>query len=233
MQFGIILKMVTTLLIDLDNTLVDFNKCAEYAMRTYFPKFGLEYKENMIDIFIKTNDSLWKKIEKGELTKNRLREIRWNLVFENLGLSGDGPAFEEIFENSIANTAFPVDGAEDILKYLSEKYTLCIVTNGFEKVQTNRMKISGFDRFFKHIFISEKIGHQKPSKEFFDGCFSELGNPKKDDVVLIGDSLSADIKGGVSYGIKTVWFDRKGETPSSENTPDYTVHSLEEIKNIL
>lgn len=225
--------MITTLLIDFDNTLVDFNKCAEYAMQTYFPDFGLEYRSGMIDIFIRTNDMLWKRLENGELTKTELRKTRWNLVFENIGISANGPEFEEVFENSIAETAFPVNGAEDLLEYLSERYRLCLVTNGFEKVQKNRLEISGFNRFFSRVFISENIGHQKPTKEFFDACFRELGNSVKNETILIGDSLSADIYGAFSYGIKSVWFNRKHEKPPAGFSPDYTVYSLEEIKKIL
>ncbi len=220
-------------LIDIDNTLIDFNKCAAYTIQNIFQKYNLPYSENTAKTFLNENVKIWKKLENGEITKTYLRENRWNIILNKLSLQGDGKVFEELFEEGIKNTAFEVDGANDFLEYLHKKHSLCIISNGFRKVQENRLKISGFDKYFKSLFFSEDIGFQKPAKEFFDYCFKELDFPEKNDVILIGDSISADIKGGKNYKIKTVWFNKNNEIAPPEVKPDFEIKYLKEIKDIL
>ncbi len=220
------------ILTDLDNTIIDFKKCSEIAMETLFLNYSLKYEKSMFKVFTRINNMLWKKIETGELSKSELRKIRWNTIFNELNISFDGEKFETEFENMLSNTAVHVEGAEEILKYLSLKYEIYAVTNGFAFVQHNRMKISGLQKYFKGMFISEEVGFEKPSVEFFDIVFDKLGNPDKDDVILIGDSLTADIIGGVKYGIETVWLDRE-KSVTDDNISTYRVETLEEIKNII
>ncbi len=220
-------------LIDIDNTLIDFNKCASHSIEVIFNKYGLPFSEDTVKTFLTENIKIWQRLENGEITKAYLRENRWNIILGKLSLEGDGKAFEELFETGIAESAFEVDGATDFLEYLSRKYPLYVVSNGFGKIQKNRLRISGFDKYFKNLFFSEDIGFQKPSKEFFDFCFKELGFPPKNEVILIGDSLSADITGGVNYNIKTVWFNKNNESLPENIKPDYEIRNLYEIKSIL
>lgn len=222
-----------TVFIDFDNTVVDFDKCSKKSMKDNFKKFGYEFKDEMFETFTLINNKLWKDLEKGILTKKKLREIRWNTCFEALGINGNGEEFEEYFENGIGNSFIPIENALELLAYLKEKYRLCLVTNGFSAIQRNRLKISGLDRVFDDIFISEELGFEKPSKEFFDKCFEGLSDIKKETAVIIGDSLSSDIKGGKDYGLKTVWFNRKNETSAKDEAPDFTVNDLSDIMNIL
>lgn len=224
--------MITDIFLDLDNTLIDFNGCARSSMKKLFPEYGLSFKDEYFDTFLETNNALWRDIESGRLTRERLREIRWNTIFKKLGLSCDGVAFEVQFEQGIAEGTEPVDGAFELLCYLYPKYRLHIVTNGFASTQKNRLKKGGYDKYIDKVFISENIGVQKPQKGFFDACFKELQGVEPENCVLIGDSLTADISGGVSYGIKTIWFNRNGEAPT-DVVPDYTVNALCEIKALL
>ena len=138
-----------------------------------------------------------------------------------------------MFENGVANHACPVEGAYDLLDYLQDKYYLYIVSNGFRFVQESRLKIGNFEKYFDGVFVSEDIGIPKPAKEFFDYCFENINHPPKDDVILIGDSITADILGGINYGIDTIWFNKNNEPLPENINPTYTVNTLEEIKNIL
>ena len=221
------------LLIDLDNTLIDFNECARHSIINAFDELGFTYTEKVFETFICENIKIWKRLEKGEITKPQLRANRWNIILGKLGIDFDGTVIEEMFENGVARGAYPVEGAYDLLDYLYGKYQMYIVSNGFRFVQESRLKIGDFEKYFDGVFVSEDIGIPKPAKEFFDYCIENLNNPSKEDVLLIGDSISADITGGINYGIDTIWFNKNNEPLPENIAPTYTVRSLEEIKNIL
>ena len=220
-------------LLDLDNTLIDFNECARHSIIKSFEKHGFTYTEETFKTFIAENVKIWKRLEKGEITKSDLRANRWNIILGKLGIDYDGTIIEEEFEKGVAQGAYAVEGAYELLDYLYPKYELYIVSNGFRFVQESRLKIGDFRKYFKEIFLSEDIGIQKPAKEFFDYCFEKLGNPKKEDVVLIGDSISADIIGGLNYGIDSVWFNKNDDELPENIKPSYIVKHLDEIQNIL
>ncbi len=221
------------LLIDLDNTLIDFNECARHSIINAFGELGFDYSPRVFETFIEENVRIWKRLEKGEITKAQLRADRWNIILGKLGIDYDGTILEEMFENGVAEYACPVEGAYDLLDYLKGKYKLYIVSNGFRFVQESRLKIGDFEKYFDGLFVSEDIGIPKPAKEFFDYCFERLGNPLKEDTLLIGDSLSADIIGGINYGIDTIWFNKNGDALPESIEPTYIVNSLNEIMNIL
>lgn len=221
------------LLIDLDNTLIDFNECARHSIINAFDELGFTYTEKVFETFIEENVKIWKRLEKGEITKPQLRATRWNLILARLGIEFDGTIIEEMFENGVAKGAYPVEGAYDLLNYLHGKYKMYIVSNGFRFVQESRLKIGDFEKYFDGVFVSEDIGIPKPAKEFFDYCFKSLNFPDKEDVVLIGDSISADIIGGVNYGIDTIWFNKSNDQLNEKIEPTYTSNNLCDIKNIL
>ena len=225
--------MKKIVLIDLDNTLIDFNECARHSIINAFNELGFTYTDKVFETFITENVKIWKRLEKGEITKSQLRADRWNIILGKLGIDFDGTILEEMFENGVAKGAYAVDGAYELLDYLKDKYKLYIVSNGFRFVQESRLKIGSFEKYFEDVFVSEDIGIPKPAKEFFDYCFDKLGNPDKNDTILIGDSISADIIGGISYGIDTVWFNKNNEELPDNITPTYTVNTLKEIQKIL
>ena len=221
------------LLIDLDNTLIDFNECARHSIINAFKELGFTYTEKVFETFIEENVKIWKRLEKGEITKPQLRANRWNIILGKLGIDFDGTIIEEMFENGVAKGAYPVEGAYDLLNHLHGKYKMYIVSNGFRFVQESRLKIGDFEKYFDGVFVSEDIGIPKPAKEFFDYCFKNLDNPDKNEVILIGDSLSADILGGVNYGIDTIWFNKNNEPVNDDIKPTYTVNKLKDIEKIL
>ena len=225
--------MYKFILVDIDNTLLDFNKCAKEAISIAFNEFGLFYKDDYFDIFVETNNDLWKALENNTITKEQLRNSRWTLIFEKCGIHEDGIKFEKRFEELIAESHIPVEGAIELLQYLSKKYDVYLVTNGFVKAQKNRISLAGMEPYIKDMFVSESIGYAKPSKEFFEHCISSIGNVTKEEMMIIGDSLSADIKGGIDFDIDTCWYNHVGEQKPEGLPINYTVTALNEIFHIL
>lgn len=218
--------------IDIDDTLLDFTKCANDAIKSACNKFGVPYTTTLVDTFHPINLDLWHRLEKKEVTKERLFDTRFQIVFDKLGIKADGIAFETAFRENFHESAILVDGARDLLEYLRSKYKVYVASNASMHQQTNRMKRAELDGYIDGYFVSEEIGFPKPQKEFFDACFKALPDVKPQDVVMIGDSLSADIKGACEYGLKTIWYNHRNE-PTADVKCDYIVSRLSEIKNIL
>ncbi len=225
--------MKKIILMDLDNTIIDFNECARHSIMDIFADLGFHYDENVFETFITENVKIWKRLELGEIDKPYLRANRWNIILGKLGIKYDGTIIEERFENGVAKGAYPVEYAYELLEYLYKKYDIYVVSNGFRFVQESRVKIGRYDKYFKELFLSEDIGIQKPDIRFFDYCYEKIGCPPKEDLILIGDSLSADITGGNNFGIDTIWFNKNNDSPSEIVKPTYTVNKLKEIENIL
>lgn len=231
--------MIKVVLIDIDNTLLSFSGYVKEAMRDGFARFGLKpYTEDMFDVFNEINNSLWGQIEQGDLTLEGLMKVRWNMIFKELGIEFDGVVFEEYFRDELFYSAVPEDGALDLLRYLSSRYTVCVASNGPYEQQRSRMRIGKMDEYITHYFISSEIGVPKPARQFFDYCFGvlrESGFPElsPDETIIIGDSVSSDISGGIAYGMHTCLY-RKGLPADNDRSgAEYTVSSLAEIHNIL
>ncbi len=225
--------MIRFVLLDVDNTLLDFHRCAESAMKHLFEESGWPYDAATFDTFTRINNGLWAQIETGDLTKEQLYDRRWNLVFEALGIKSDGRAFEQRFLDRLAVEAVPVDGARELLAYLAPKYTVCVASNAPHEQQIKRLQHSGLYPYIQEMFTSERLGVSKPAKAFFEACFEVLRPAGPDEVIIIGDSLTADIRGGKDVGIQTCWYNPHGETAPDNCRPDSTVKTLYDIQQIL
>ena len=225
--------MIKAVLLDVDNTLIDFNKSAEWSIRKCFKEYGLEFTSEVIPTFHRINDMLWHRIEKQTITKPELHTVRWQMIFDELGIKENGPEFEKKFIEYVPIAGIPVEGAKELLEYLSKKYIICFASNSSKEQQLIKLTKANMLKYADHMFISDEIGVAKPAKEYFDICMERLSPITKDEVILIGDSPTADIAGGVNYGIKTCWFNFTGiETPENLNA-DYCVDKLSEIHQIL
>lgn len=223
--------MVSVILIDIDDTLLDFNLCAKWAMEETAKKMELILPQDTYDYFKKINASLWKQMEKKEITTDGIYCVRWEMVSQAVGIPFDSKEFEGGFLDHLSKSTIQVDGALELLEYLKGKYKIYAASNGPFEQQVQRMKLSGMDHYLSGYFISEKIGHSKPTSEFFDVCYRETHVADVSELMMIGDSLSADIKGANDCGIRTCWFDKEGK--GTENAADYTVTHLLEIKEFL
>lgn len=227
--------MIKTVFIDVDNTLICFKKSGLLAVKITFEKSGINFSEDYTPTFFRTNESLWDLVEKGELLREEMYKIRFKKVIEALGINTDADTYkmEKDFREALFDIAEPVDGAQNLLEYLVKKYRLCIASNSIYAQQVNRLKKAGLYQYFDKIFVSENVGYSKPQKEFFDVCFKSLDGEKPEEVVMIGDSLTADMKGAWEYGMKTIWYNHVGIKPPESKIYDYSVNSLSEIINIL
>lgn len=224
---------VKAVLIDIDNTILDFDQCSEEAIKQSAEHFGITLPENYFEVFSECNDKLWHLLEEGIITKQDIYDRRWVEIFKRLGVDADGIAFDSMFREKIREIAIPVKGAEELLKYLSGKYPVYCASNASRERQEHRLSSCAFNKYISGIFTSEDIGFQKPAKEFFFACASALFPVKPSEILMIGDSVNADIIGAKNFGLKTIWFNFRNETYDSYNFTDYTVNNLEEIKNIV
>jgi len=221
---------VKAILLDVDGTLLDFEKGSQEAMFSAAKTLGVDLPDDIYVTFKRINTGLWQALERGELTRQELHAVRWNRIFKAAGVDFDGPTFEKVFFANLYQSAVPVDGAREILEYLYAKYPLYVATNALYDQQVTRLTKADMLKYVKELFTSEKIGFAKPSAEFFTHCVNALSPLKPDEIIMIGDSLSADIIGAKSFGIHTCWYSHDGE--QSEHA-DFTVTKMTDIKKIL
>ncbi len=230
--------MIKAVFVDIDNTLLSFDGYVKQCMKDGFQHFGLkEYEPYMFDIFTQENNKLWLQLEQGTLTFEHLEEIRWAKIFEKLGIEFDGITFEKYFRSYLHDSAILVDHAYEMVEYLSKKYILCLASNGPYEQQCNRIKIAKLDTFFQYAFISEKLGISKPSIEFFERSFEELNKDREEKILpeetmIIGDSLTSDMQGGINYGMHTCFFNLKKKKEIPDDI-EYVVDDLMDVEKIL
>lgn len=221
-----------TIFIDVDNTLLDFDACANKSIELACAKFGVPYTTRLVDVFHPINLDLWHRLERKEITKEQLFQVRFNKVFEVLGIDCDGHAFEDAFHKSLFETAIKIDGAEHLLKYLHSKFKVYVASNATLAQQQNRLKNADLLKYIDGIFVSEEIGYPKPQKAFFDACFAALPQADAKDTLMIGDSVSADINGAREYGMKTLWYNHRHESTDGVKC-DFVVDNLLQIIRLI
>lgn len=221
------------LLLDVDGTLLNFDASAEKALETLFDRRHYVYSDRVFERYTVINNGLWEKHERGEMPRDRVLTERFTMLFAELGIDEEGAAFEHDFRDQLEKDPVWMDGAEDILKYLQPKYEMYIVTNGVGRTQRARLAATGLDRYVKDVFISEVIGAQKPQKAYFDYCLAHIGPYRLSELLLIGDSLTADILGANRAWITSCWFNPHGKPLTGEARPDYEIRQLSELKSLL
>jgi len=231
--------MIRVVFIDIDDTLLSFQGYVKDALRTGFSRFGLgEYTEEKLATFHRINHGLWHGIEQGTLTFDELQKIRFARVFAAMGIDFDGIAFEKFFRDYLHTSAIAEPHAKELLAYLSKKYTLCAASNGPDAQQRNRLRVGEMYDYFSHCFISSAVGASKPAKAFFDFCFATLkknGFPDLDpsECIIIGDSLTSDMAGGIAYGMQTCLYSPTPRTAEETAGITHVVSSLDQVMRIL
>lgn len=229
-------KKYSTILFDADNTLLNFDKDERLALIKALTEYGVPTTEENIKTYVEINKGLWKQLEKGEITKPELKRIRFRLFFESIGFKTEKDPFEvnERYLHLLGDGGNTLDGAKELCEELkNEGYDLYIVTNGVAATQARRLTKAGLLPYFTEVFISETVGYQKPRKEYFDYVLDYIPEKDKEKIILIGDSLSSDIKGAMNVGLKSVWLNLFGAELPDEYSPDYIISDIREVKNIL
>ncbi len=221
------------LLLDLDDTLFDFRASEADGLKKTLRSVGIEPTDEIVVRYSEINDAQWKLLEQGKLTRTEVKRRRFELLFAWLGLVRDVESVRLYYEKVLGESHVFFDGAEEFLKDVYGKYRLYIVSNGTTAVQNGRIASAGIAEYFDAIFLSEEIGFVKPQREFFEACFSKIPDFDADDAIILGDSLTSDIQGGINAGIRTCWFNPKGKAGSADIRPDYEVRSLAEFATLL
>lgn len=221
------------LILDADGTLLDFRHAEAVALDKTPIQMGLQVPVDFHATYHAINDSLWREFESGGLLAHQVRNKRFIRVFESLGISGDANAFSDAFLNNIIQESTFIDGAESLLLRLKNHIGLVLLTNGFADVQHARIARLGLGDMFGHVIISEEVGMAKPDPSIFEIAFEKMGRPRQADVLIIGDSLSSDIRGGADYGIDTCWFNPDQLTNMTNIKPTYQIRRLHEITKLI
>jgi len=224
--------MIEFLFLDLDDTILDFKKAERIAIGKTIRDFGVEPTEEILALYHKINKWHWEQLELGTMTRAEILVNRFAVLFRGLGKKVDATACARAYEKNLSQGHWFLPGAEEALGRLSKKYRLFLVSNGTASVQKGRMTSANLYRFFETVFVSQEIGHNKPSKAYFDACFAAIPGFDPEKAIIVGDSLSSDIQGGINAGIKTVWVnpDRK---PGGNIRPDYEIEGLYQLEALL
>lgn len=223
----------TTILWDNDNTLMDFEYSLHKALHATFEAFGLFIDEQIIARYEVINSDYWKRLERGEVTKQQLLDGRFVDLFTELGYEVDVAAFRKMFQVELGSYFMYLDNSLEICKQLHGKVKQYIVTNGVRETQIKKITAAGLFDLMEEIFISGDIGYEKPRKEFFDRCLEKIEEKDLQKILIVGDSLTSDIAGGNNAGIKTCWYNPKKKTADSKYVIDYEIQNLDQIFEVI
>ena len=224
--------MIEFLFLDLDDTILDFKKAEYIAIGKTIQDFGLEPTEAIRHRYHVINKWHWEQLELGKLTRPEVLENRFKVLFRELGVEVDAYACARTYEKNLSIGHYFLPGAEEALEALSKKYRLFLASNGTASVQKGRMTSANLYRFFEKVFVSQEIGHNKPSKAYFDACFAQIPGFDRTKAMMVGDSLSSDIKGGINAGIATVWVN-PSHGDCGDIRPNYQIEALSQLEELL
>lgn len=224
--------MIEFLFLDLDDTILDFHKAERIAIAKTIRDFGVEPTEEILARYHVINKWHWEQLELGKLTRAEVLENRFQVLFAELGVEVDPTQVARTYEKNLSNGHYFLPGAEGAVDALSKKYRLFLASNGTASVQKGRMTSANLYRFFEKVFVSQEIGFNKPSKDYFDACFAQIPGFDRDKALMVGDSLSSDIKGGINAGIRTVWVNPNHQESGSVK-PDYEIEALSQLEALL
>lgn len=222
----------STILLDLDDTLLDFQKSEDFAIRTTIKTLGIEPTDEIVESYKEINLKYWKMYERKEIEREALLVARFKEFCGLLNITNkDFSLLNETYFHYLSSTPFEIDGAEEFLKKLSDKYNIYIITNGVKRVQDKRLSLVNITKYFKKIYISEVLGYQKPDIEFFNIVLQDLNITNKSEVLIIGDSLTSDIQGGINSGIDTMWYNPQHKKSNINYT--YEISCYDDFFNII
>ncbi len=225
--------MIEFLFLDLDDTILDFHKAERVALAKTIRDFGVEPTEEVLSRYHLINKWHWEQLELGNLTRQQVLTGRFRVLFDELGVDADPAAVTATYAENLAIGHYFLPGAEEAVKTLFPKYRLFLASNGTASVQKGRMTSANLYRFFEKVFVSQEIGHNKPSKAYFDACFSQIQDFDPSRAMIVGDSLTSDIRGGNNAGIKTCWVNPGHSPRNPEIRVDYEIEMLAQLPALL
>ena len=222
----------STLFFDLDNTLLDFNKAEKVAVRQVLQSYQLPFDDNTVALYSSINRDYWERFERGEIPKADIFEGRFKTLLKILNKERNTKDISIDYGKNLSEGYFKIDGADEILTYVKNKgYKLYATTNGLSTTQFKRIKNSGLEKYFDRVFVSEDTGHQKPACEYFEYVINHIDEKNKHRMLIIGDSQSSDILGGINSSIDTCWYNPSNQ--KAKYISKFEISNLLELKDIL
>lgn len=225
--------MYKFLLLDMDDTILDFKKAEEVALKKTLRSFSLEPTEEVCARYSQINQGYWEMLERKEITREALKVQRFGDLFEEYGIQIDSELCAKRYVENLAQGHYFMPGAEKAVQRLSKKYKLYLVSNGATDVQMSRLQSAGIGKFFQEVFISQQVGVDKPDKLFFERCFAEIPEIDKEKTMIVGDSLTSDILGGRNAGIATCWINPQKKPARQDIPADYEIEALSQLEALL
>lgn len=225
--------MVEFLFLDMDDTILDFHKAEHVAIRKTLAQFGVEPTQEVCALYSQINKGYWERLERKEVTRDQLQVGRFADLFAELGVVADAAACAPCYMKNLGIGHYFLPGAEAAVDALSKKYKLYLASNGERNTQKSRIESAGIAKYFQNIFISGKIGVDKPDKRFFEGCFRQIPGFDPARAMIVGDSLTSDILGGKNAGIKTCWVNPNQKPARPDIQPDYEIESISQLEDLL
>ena len=225
--------MIEFLFLDLDDTILDFHKAERIALSKTIREFGVEPTEEVLARYHVINKWHWEQLELGKMTRGEVLTGRFKALFGELGLDVDPVQMQAGYEHNLSIGHYFLPGAEETVEYLSKKYRLFLASNGTAVVQKGRMTSANLYRFFEQSFVSEEIGHNKPSKAYFDAAFARIPDFDPAKALMVGDSLTSDIRGGNNAGIRTCWVNPTHAPVTDSIHVDYQIEALHQLPALL
>lgn len=221
------------LLFDADGTLFDFEKAESEALAGTFAAYGYPFNGRTTALYHDVNSQIWREFEQGVISQDALRSERFARLFERLNLDSDPHKFSDLYEQNLGMGSYLLPGAEELLAELNGHFQLLLITNGITNVQRPRLAGSTIKDTFSQVIISGEVGFAKPDPQIFDAAFAAMGYPPKKHCLIIGDSLSSDIRGGLNYGIDTCWYNPNSQSAEPSLLPTYEINQLGQILGIV
>ncbi len=222
------------MLFDADHTLFDFDRSSQQALKITLVQSGVHAGDELWHCFDRINKTFWAAFERGELSREEMRLGRFSAFFAQTGIRNiDIEDFAGRYLRLLPAFPYFIRGAHELLRALHGRVRLGLVTNGLPEVQRPRLSATGIDAYFHVVVISGEIGYVKPDRNFFRHTHGQMGHPDKASVLLIGDSLHADIAGGTAFGFRTCWFNPARQENTSDISPDFEIDHLHAILGFL
>lgn len=225
--------MIEFLFLDLDDTILDFHKAERIALSKTIQSFGIEPTEEILARYHVINKWHWEQLELGKLTREQVLVKRFETLLLEQGIQADPVQVQASYEKNLSIGHYFMPGAEEAVEELSKKYRLFLASNGTASVQKGRMTSANLYRFFEQVYVSQEIGHNKPSKAYFDACFARIPDFDPARAMIVGDSLTSDIRGGINAGIKTCWVNPAHDPGRPDIRPDYEIEALSQLSALL
>ncbi|MDD5863749.1 MAG: YjjG family noncanonical pyrimidine nucleotidase [Firmicutes bacterium] len=225
--------MIEYLFLDLDDTILDFHKAERIALGKTLRQLGVEPTEEVLTRYHEINKWHWEQLEAGRLTRDEVLTGRFAVLFRELGSAVDGARCARVYEQNLGVGHYFLPGAEEAVARLSRKYRLFLASNGTASVQKSRLTSANLYRYFEKVFVSQEIGFNKPSRTYFDACFSQIPDFDPRKAVMVGDSLTSDIQGGINAGIATVWVNPEHKPQNPAIRPDWEIENLPQLEALL